>query len=188
MPADASPLAPLIAGGIIAFRDWMSRQPPWVHVVAGIAAMMLGGICHKCAAPAPTPVNVQLSATVPAPVIEAGPVNVQAAPVERVTMRQAIVADSMRARAARQLQRDGFALVGGDATPLSAEAAERLTAKVSDLRIVEGGKEVGAFEQIGDGNGRPFLDFIRSIFAWIRDHPETVEKWLKFILALLMLL
>jgi hypothetical protein len=186
MPTPAAPLAPFLSALILAGRDWMSKQPPWVHVVAVVLSMILGGLTHKTCTHAPTPVNVTLTAPVTVAAPEPAPVMIGAPPVvEQLQPGHRIVAESMRKRVAAQLQKDGYKLVGGNAAPWTAEDAERHAAKLTDLQIVEGGKTVGAFHQTGDGP-RPFLDFIRSIFAWIREHPEEVLAWLEILLSLLM--
>lgn len=185
---DASPLAPFLAGLITSGRDWMAKQPPWVHVVAVVLSMVFGALTHKTCTHAPTPVNVAITA----PAVTPSPEPVQQfgapPPVERGPARQKFVADAMRAKVAHELQANGFKLAGGNATPLDADAADRLAARLSDATVLEAGKSIGAVEQIGEGTGRPLLDFIRSIFAWIREHPDEIIAWLKLLLSFLMFL
>jgi hypothetical protein len=105
---------------------------------------------------------------------------------DRVPTSHAPLNDRMRARLVERLQESGYATAGGDATPLTEEQALRAVGKLTEEQVDAAGKAVGAWKGVGDGGG--LLGWIKAAFAWIRDHPEQVEKWLRFLLTILMFL
>lgn len=160
----------------------------WVKIIAAVIMLTLGAVGGRCtkpdSTPAPPPV---VNVNVPPPVAEAQPALVGATSPNRIHLGQRIVAEHFRRLASQQAQKDGFALVDGPKAPLSAEEANKLVARISDLTIVEGTKSFGAPDQVaGDGPG-PVLGFVRKVLQWIADHPEQVAAILKFILSLMML-
>lgn len=102
---------------------------------------------------------------------------------------QRFAMDRLRARLSDRLQRDGFALVGGDDTPIAKERANRLVGRLSDAQVYAAGYSVGAWQEIGaddDGDGGGFLGFIKRVVKWIQEHPEQVQAILKILMMLLM--
>ncbi|WP_439624047.1 hypothetical protein [Gemmata sp.] len=104
----------------------------------------------------------------------------------KLTPRQRLFADRVRHRLSERLQRDGYALVGGDATPLTQEQAAAAVARLSDGQVFGAAYSAGAWAQIGDDGGGGLLGFIQRIVQWIADHPEVVQAILKILMSLLM--
>lgn len=94
----------------------------------------------------------------------------------------------MRGRLVDRLQKDGFALAGGDARPMTQAEAEQLAGRLTDSQVYGAVYSSGACEKIGVGEGGGFLDFIRRIVTWFGEHPEVVEMILKILMSLLMFL
>ncbi|VTU00987.1 unnamed protein product [Gemmataceae bacterium] len=105
---------------------------------------------------------------------------------DRVPTSHAPLNDRMRARLVERLQESGYATAGGDATPLTEEQALRAVGKLTEEQVDAAGKAVGAWKRVGEGGG--LLGWIKATLVWIRDHPEQVEKWLRFLLTILMFL
>lgn len=165
--------------------------PTWAKIVVAVVLILAGALGHKCVEPAPVP---------PAPVnVSPTPVNVtvqpaapladwQAAPTEsKLTPRQRLFAERVRHRLAERLQRDGFALAGGDPTPLTRDQAERAVGKLTEAQVFGAAYSAGAWTQIGDDGGG-LLGFIQRVAQWFRDHPEVLEAIMKILMSLLMFL
>ncbi|MBA4192453.1 MAG: hypothetical protein C0467_31175 [Planctomycetaceae bacterium] len=159
----------------------------WVKIIAAVIMLALGAVGGRCIKPDLTPAPPVVNVNFPPPAAEARPVLVGAAVPNRIHLGQRIVAEHFRRLASAQAQKDGFAMIDGNKTPLTAEEANKLAARISDLTIAEGAKSFGAPDQVaGDGPG-PVLGFIQRVLKWIVDHPEQVQAILKFILSLMML-
>lgn len=87
-----------------------------------------------------------------------------------------------RHRVCDRLRKDGFALVGGDPTPLSADEAKAAAARLTDAHVVQAGVIVGA-PLSGDG---PILTLLRQALAWIEANPDKVVSFLLTILMSLL--
>lgn len=173
---------PARAGRLKWAADLLAGQPVWVQVAFAVGMMLLGALtdrtCNHRPAPAPVTLTVQ-------PVAPAEPVSVQAAGDVGERNREARegrkwFAKVIRARAAKELQRDGFKLVGGPEKPLDERAAWALVAKLDDDALVAAAKQTGA---IGDGS---VLDRLGSVLQWIVDHQEQIVAVIKIVLTILM--
>jgi hypothetical protein len=164
----------------------LADQPVWVQVAAAVLLMLVGAMTDRTCtrprpAPQPQPAPVVIEVPVKQPqLVEWGPVAAGA----EVTARQRLAGEHFRRMASRRLQRDGFALVGGDKTPLSAAAADKLVEQLTPEVIAESAKAAGVFEQVGEGGG--LLGFLQRLAQWVRDHPEQVQAILKILLTILM--
>jgi len=173
------------------FFDWLHSQT-WYAKAAILAAMFIAFMVLKSygvIGQQPPTIIVQpapVSVMTPPPTAEAQPKLVDAVEREQLGLGHRIVAEHFRRLASRQLQRDGFAVSGGDKTPKPAKDADELVDRLSDVTVIGGMKSFGAFDQVGDAPG-PVLGFIQKVFQWIRDHPEQVAAIIKFLLSLLML-
>lgn len=89
----------------------------------------------------------------------------------------------VRNRVAERLAVDGFALVGGDSTPLTKERIESLfsAAEVSDDVIMARATEMSLF---GDGS---ILSRLGELLKWLMDHKDQILELVKFIMTLLAL-
>lgn len=114
----------------------------------------------------------------PAPVAAVAPPVVEGR--ERLRPAQRLFAKLIRHRAAEHLQRDGFALVGGSKTPLTAAQAAALLAHLDDAEIVAAATGAGAAE----GGA---LDRVGTLLDWITAHKEEILKVVELVLRLLML-
>lgn len=125
------------------------------------------------AAPAPTPVAV--ASTTPTPTAsESSP--------PRLRIGQRLLAKLLRHRVTTQLQHDGFALSGGNPTPLTAEQADRLLSRLDDAEIVgvaESSGVAGDAVVAGDG-GR-----LGALLKWIADHKTEILEVIKLIITIL---
>lgn len=101
-------------------------------------------------------------------------------PLRPLLALRAFVARSWRRRLAERLAVDGFALVGKDATPYTPDAAAALVAKLTDAEILDA---AACCAGVSEDDGRPFLDFIRSVIQWVVDNPD---KFLSFLMSILM--
>lgn len=96
----------------------------------------------------------------------------------------AFLNDRMRERLVERLQDSGYATVGGNANPFTEEQSRQAVAKLTDEQVDRAGRMVGAWMGVGDGGG--LLGWIKAALLWVRDHPEEVERWLRFLLTILM--
>ena len=165
------------------WRAWMAAQPQWFHIIAVIACALFGFLFRHHTAPAPAPQPVSLTvhtttASAPAPVlVGAEPKHIH--PFHRAG------GEHFRKLAAKQLEREGFAAVGGDKTPLTAEQAAKVLEKVSDTQIHAAGHAVGVWDAVAPGGG--ILEFFRRLIEWAEAHPELVQAIIKLLLSLAML-
>lgn len=95
--------------------------------------------------------------------------------------RRTILFRKARGRAAKILRKSGFALVGGDATPLSEDQVAAVLGRISDEQIQA---RLPADFDIGDGRAKQLL---ANIIQWIKDHKEEILFVIKAILTLALL-
>jgi hypothetical protein len=88
----------------------------------------------------------------------------------------------IRKHASQELQKNGFALIGKDGTPIAKDKADEMLKKLDDETIFGVGQEVGA---LGDGT---FLHFLGAILRYPFEHPDQVVALLKLLLPLLLAL
>jgi hypothetical protein len=100
---------------------------------------------------------------------------------DRLRPGQRLFAKLIRKRVADRLQHDGFTLVGGNKTPLTAEQTAVLLANLDDAEIIGAAQSSGA---IGDGS---VMDRLGALIDWILAHREEIMSVIKFILQLLLL-
>lgn len=172
------------------FIAWMSRQPPWVHVLAVVATALFGYFTRGLTtppAPAPTPAPV-VNVSYPPPAEAAPRVMQGGTPVVvegrfRLNAGQRLFGHNIRHKLSLELQAHGFAAVGGDPTPFPRDKAEALVRHLSDEVIVS-----GYAEQRGQDGlyGGPVIDWLREALQWVRDHPEEVRAFIKLLLTILM--
>lgn len=134
--------------------------PDQVHVTATVPMMDVLGGARITAATAPTPIEAR---------------------GDRLRPGERLFTSVVRHRVSEQLQRHGFAAVGGNPTPLTREQAAALLARVDDGQIVEAARHSGA---VGDGS---FLDRLASVLSWLADHKEEILAVVKIILTILAL-
>lgn len=160
----------------------LSTGPLWLRAVVAIAAMLLGAVTHRACTPKPTePPPAPHGSVVQGTTRGDEPAAVVGAVEARGghSLLRRVYVDHTRHRLAERLQRDGLALVGGNATPLSPEAAGAAVKLLHDDTVAETGRAVGAPL---DGGG-PILTALKKLFTWIREHPEEALRILMLILA-----
>lgn len=182
------PPSPVPRGRFAWLADKLADQPVWVQVGAAILLMLVGALTDRTCTrpkPEPTPPPAPVVIEVPAKVPQVEWVIPAPVAAEPVTARQKFVGEHFRRLTSQQLQHDGFALIGGDKTPLSAEAADKLVERLTDrvaYTTVKASRP--SFEEGGEGGG--ILAFIRRVAKWIADHPEQVAAIIKILLTILM--
>lgn len=119
------------------------------------------------------------SQAAPAPVVQVGDVQ---GPI-RDRVREKVLLGVIRSHAIRQMERQGFALVGGNKTPLSREQAEKLYDRLADDVVIgcvqEGSPDT--FGKLGDGQT------LAKMLKWIVDHKAEILEVLKLVLSILAL-
>lgn len=189
VPIGPPPL-PVPRGRFAWLADKLADQPTWVQVAVTVALLLLGAMTDwTCTRPKPEPQPTPAPVVVPVVVPAEQPRQVgagwaQAPAAEPVTARQRLAGEHFRRLASRELQRNGFALVGGDPKPLAEAAADKLVEKLTDGVIAENAKAARVFEQVGEGGG--LLGFLQRLAQWVRDHPEQVQAILKILLTILL--
>lgn len=168
------PGAIAVRAGVI---DRVFALPPWAVVTLGIAVLLfiLGNRYLKQIEPA-QPVPVEIKVTQPAAPEE---LVAQGVAGKRLGPARRFFIDVTRKRLAERLEKDGFALIGKDPTPLTAAQAEQLVNRLSDDQVIQGAVESGA---IGDGK---ILDRLSALVDWLIAHQDQLLKLLQFLMTLL---
>ena len=188
----AEPPTPATSPAVLGFRVWMATQPWWVHLIVMAILMVAGGVAKHYvgtpSAPAQQPAPLTINLSQPAPTdLAPRVVGATILPIERgerLHVGHRAFAHTMRHRVSERLQKDGWALIGGDPTPIPREKAEVMVRNLHDVLVVASVEDYRV--QQGDS---PFvvtgpLDWFRSILAWLQAHPEFV----KLLMALLFML
>jgi hypothetical protein len=147
----------------------------WAQLVAVV--VLGGGVCCLCCRP-PQPPPAQPPMFVTVPQSPAEPTAVEG----RFRPGQALFAKVVRKRLRAALTADGFNLIGGNPTPLTAAEADELVSNLDDDYIIAAAKAKGA---VGDGR---FLDRLDRVLDWLLDHRDEIAALVKWLLLLLSLL
>ena len=59
----------------------------------------------------------------------------------------------------------------------------RLTGHLDDETVYGAGVQSGV---VHDAFGGPVLDWFKSLMAWVKDHPEEVQAFIRLLLTILM--
>lgn len=179
--ADAPPPKPAeTLAARVGVIDRVFALPPWAVVTLGVAVLafiLARGYLKQEAAPQPVPVEIKL--VQPAPAAASPDEQVVGAQARRMGPARRFFVDVARRRLQERLEKDGFALIGKDATPLTPAQAEQLVGRLSDDVIVTGAIESGA---VGDGK---LLDRLGAIVEWLVAHQDQILLLLKFLMTLL---
>lgn len=102
----------------------------------------------------------------------------------RDRLRERVVTAIVRHRAVDRLERDGFALIGKDGTPLSRDKARELIERLDDEVVIGCVREASpqVYGKLGDGT------LLSNLMTWISEHQEEILAILKLILSILVLL
>jgi len=167
-------------------RDEYQLLPDWAKTIAilMILALVIYGRLNKPDSQPAVVVNLPAAGQSSGsqdwtPVTSAQPV--AAAVRERPGKR--LFAKLIRARLATRLQKDGFALVGGNSKPISEEKAWELVEQLDDDTVVAAAVQSKA-EGLGDGT---LLDKLGNVIQWIIDHKEQILAIIKVLMTLLAL-
>jgi hypothetical protein len=116
------------------------------------------------------------------PKIEAAPPQVEGPIRDRA--RERVLLAVVQSRAIKQMEKDGFALVGRNGTPLTRQEAESLYSRLTDEVVIGAIKEASpkAYGALGDGT------LIANFVKWIADHQDEILAVLKFVMMILALL
>jgi hypothetical protein len=160
----------------------------------GVGIYQLAKVEHKVQITAPAAIKIDpVKIEVPAADLlaairqtQAGPVVVGGPAPKGVTARphpfRHLAAELVRRRVSAELQMKGFAIAGGDMTPLDKDEADKWAEKLTDQLIVTSGDVHGG--PFGAGEDGPVLHFVVTILKWLKDNPEFI----RFLLSLLMLI
>lgn len=85
----------------------------------------------------------------------------------------------VRSKLRDRLKKDGFALIGGDGTPLTDSEIDRKLAHLDDDTVLSAGQEVGA---IGDGR---ILQGLRNLLEWLLANGDKIGALIQFLLRIL---
>lgn len=123
------------------------------------------------------------------PVPQAVPTPAVAAETEKARgihdrARERVLLAVVRSRAIRQMEQDGFALVGRSGTPIMRGRAEALYAQLTDDVVIGAVKEASpaAYGALGDGT------LLGNLVKWIVEHQDEILAILKLVLTILALL
>lgn len=158
--------------------DSFKSLPGWAQIaLVAVAVVSIAAWRHFNPTPAPV-VNV----TVPTPELVT-PASVGSVISDAETSRREghkLFAKVIRNRVASQLKTDGFALVGGNAKPLTHMEAWSLLGNLEDSAIVAAAVETG---KVGEGGG--LLDSLAKVLQFLVDHKDQILAIIKIVMALL---
>lgn len=99
-------------------------------------------------------------------------------------LRARVLTAIVRHRAMERMQRDGFALIDKDSTPLTRERARELMDRLDDETLIGCVREASptTYGKLGDGQ------LLSNLLTWISEHQEEILAVLKLILAILVLI
>jgi hypothetical protein len=159
--------------------------PPWAYVIL-VALFVVAALLGRQIAPPvePKPAEPQYVPVI-VPMQPSGPqVSQGTAPLvvegDRQGPARRLLARLVRHRLSEQLQRDGFALVGGNPKALTKAEASQLLANLDDDTLIAGTQVSGG---LGDGK---ILDTLGKILDWIIANQDKILAVVKFFLTILM--
>ena len=162
--------------------DWFKARPSWQKLLIGVGLLALAFVYHKYINPTqPTVINVT-----PAPVVvqppapNPGPV-LATATAERDPSGHRLFAKVIRNRLRERLQKDGFALIGGNPKPLTDLEAAVLVNRLDDSELVAAAVQTKAVE---DGS---LFDKLGGVIDWLLSHKDQILSIIKVLLSLLAL-
>lgn len=172
------PTEPPKLGLFARYKAWMADKPWYYHLAAVVLVAVLGFLAKRYVpevAPfIPDPSQVAKTPQAdPAPLVVGSDVEGREKPGHR------LFAKFMKNRLAAQLQKDGFASVGGDPKPLTRGRAWELVDRLDDETVVAAAVQSKA---VGDG---AFLDRLGNVIQWLVDHKEQILSVIKFLMTLL---
>lgn len=179
VPSPAKPESP---------GSWIRAEyqllPDWAKTIAIllILAIVIYGRMTKPDAQPPVVVN-NLPATASTDSPGWQPVAADQTTTVRERPGRRLFAKLIRSRLASRLQKDGFALAGGNPKPLSEEQAWELVDRLDDDTVIAAAVQSKA-EGLGDGT---LLDKLGNVIQWIIDHKEQILAIVKVLMTLLAL-
>lgn len=158
----------------------LPSAPAWSKTLVTVLVVALLAYLHK-QFPASPPVQVSVVGQVE-PSVSYGSGSEVGADTEKRRDARKLFAKVVRRKLADQLQKDGYAMVGGDPKPLDHIQAWSAVNKLDDNTIATAAVESGVVTE-----GR-LLDSLGRIMDWLVAHQDQIMRLVEFLMKLLLLL